>query len=188
METVKLVRQVLMYVGITNLEQYSLSLSCAPEVTELLLNFPFFHRDGNRIDEQVLLSPLTCPPDFNSVVLLSEVPNGIEADIIAEVNGQPIPSRFCNLDNLDEPPNFNISIDIDPTTGEVFCKKGTSSIATLSLIPDESTPSIVGGKTIPIETTSLLLASAQTFSWMIPVLLSVLGIGLFVVSRKSENS
>jgi len=46
----------------------------------------------------------------------------------------------------------------------------------------------VGGKIIPIDTTSLLLAGAQSFSWMIPVMLSVLGIGLFVVSRKSENS
>jgi len=44
---------------------------------------------------------------------------------------------------------------------------------------------IVGGKTIPIESTSLLLAGAQTFSWMIPVVLSATGIGLFVVSRKS---
>ena len=44
----------------------------------------------------------------------------------------------------------------------------------------------IGGEIIPIETTSLLLVSAQTFSWMIPVVLSVLGIGLFVVSRKSE--
>jgi len=47
---------------------------------------------------------------------------------------------------------------------------------------------IVGGELLPIETTSLLLAGAQSFSWMIPVVLSVLGIGLFVVSRKSENS
>jgi len=46
----------------------------------------------------------------------------------------------------------------------------------------------VGGELIPIETTSLLLASAQSFSWMIPLVLSVLGIGLFVVSRKSENT
>jgi len=44
----------------------------------------------------------------------------------------------------------------------------------------------VGGELIPIETTSLLLAGAQSFSWMIPVVLSVLGIGLFVVSRKSK--
>ena len=47
---------------------------------------------------------------------------------------------------------------------------------------------VIGGKIIPIETTSLLLAGAQSFSWMIPVLLSGIGIGLFVVSRKSENS
>jgi len=44
----------------------------------------------------------------------------------------------------------------------------------------------VGGEFLPIETTSLILASAQTFSWMIPVVLSGIGIGLFVVSRKSE--
>ncbi len=46
----------------------------------------------------------------------------------------------------------------------------------------------VGGKIIPIEQTSLILAGAQTFSWMIPVVLSGIGIGLFVASRKSENS
>ncbi len=44
----------------------------------------------------------------------------------------------------------------------------------------------IGGEIIPIETTSLLLAGAQSFSWMIPVLLSGIGIGLFVVSRKND--
>ena len=47
---------------------------------------------------------------------------------------------------------------------------------------------VVGGEIIPIETTSLILAVGQSFSWMIPVVLSGMGIGLFVVSRKSENS
>jgi len=47
-------------------------------------------------------------------------------------------------------------------------------------------PDVVGGELLPIDSTALLLAGAQTFSWMIPVVLSVLGIGLFVVSRKSE--
>jgi len=46
---------------------------------------------------------------------------------------------------------------------------------------------VIGGEIIPIESTSLILAGAQSFSWMIPVVLSVLGIGLFVVSRKSKN-
>jgi len=44
----------------------------------------------------------------------------------------------------------------------------------------------VGGNLVPIDSTALLLAGAQTFSWMIPVILSVVGIGLFVVSRKSK--
>ena len=44
----------------------------------------------------------------------------------------------------------------------------------------------IGGTLIPLDTTALLLAGAQTFSWMIPVLLSGIGIGLVLVSRKSE--
>ncbi len=47
---------------------------------------------------------------------------------------------------------------------------------------------VVGGEFLPIDSTALILAGAQSFSWIIPVVLSVLGIGLFVVSRKSENS
>jgi len=59
--------------------------------------------------------------------------------------------------------------------------------AGLTFIDDISSPNIpVGGEIIPIETTTLLLAGIQSFSWMIPVTLSVLGIGLFVASRKSE--
>jgi hypothetical protein len=46
---------------------------------------------------------------------------------------------------------------------------------------------IIGGEIIPIETISLLLAGSQSYSWMIPVILSGIGIGLFVF-RKSENS
>ncbi len=45
---------------------------------------------------------------------------------------------------------------------------------------------IIGGEFLSIDSTALLLSGAQSFSWMIPVILSVLGIGLFVVSRKSE--
>ena len=63
--------------------------------------------------------------------------------------------------------------------GSVFIE---GNVQSLKMIVDE----VVGGEIIPIESTSLLLAGAQSFSWMIPVVLSVLGIGLFVVSRKSE--
>ncbi len=53
-------------------------------------------------------------------------------------------------------------------------------------IPPPDNDQVVGGEIIPIETTALILAGAQSFSWMIPVILSGIGIGLFVVSRKSE--
>jgi len=46
---------------------------------------------------------------------------------------------------------------------------------------------LIGGEIIPIESTSLILVGTQSFSWMIPVVLSIAGIGLFVF-RKSENS
>ena len=42
----------------------------------------------------------------------------------------------------------------------------------------------VGGELIPVETTSLLLASAQSTTWLIPVVLSIVGIGLVLVRRK----
>ena len=45
---------------------------------------------------------------------------------------------------------------------------------------------LVGGELLSIDSTALILAGAQSFSWMIPLMLSVLGIGLFVVTRKSK--
>ncbi len=53
------------------------------------------------------------------------------------------------------------------------------------LFLNQCNPALVGGELLPIESTALILAGAQSFSWMIPLMLSVLGIGLFVVSRKS---
>lgn len=44
----------------------------------------------------------------------------------------------------------------------------------------------VGGTLLDIDTTSLILAGGQSTTWMIPVVLSALGIALFTVSRKTE--
>jgi len=74
--------------------------------------------------------------------------------------------------------------EIDAVVGFNACEPGTTGDFP-NCIPIEN---VIGGKIIPIDATSLLLANTQSFSWMIPVVLSVLGIGLFVVSRKSENS
>jgi hypothetical protein len=43
---------------------------------------------------------------------------------------------------------------------------------------------LIGGKIIPIDATSLLLASAQNTTWLIPLVLSAAGIGLVLVKRK----
>ena len=86
------------------------------------------------------------------------------------------------------PPNFNnhapflnggalINV-IESGTDQNF--DGDPIISIPSICP------VVGGESLQIDSTALVLAGAQTFSWMIPVVLSVLGIGLFVVSRKSE--
>jgi len=82
------------------------------------------------------------------------------------------------------PDGIEVHCAVEFTVVDVF--DGTSIIfQDIWLIPDEFVP--VGGELLPLDTTVLLLAGAQTFSWMIPVVLSALGIGLFVVSRKSEN-
>jgi len=72
---------------------------------------------------------------------------------------------------------------IDPAGNRVVVGSGLREVADLDFLP---CPVKVGGNLVPIDSTALLLAGAQTFSWMIPVILSVVGIGLFVVSRKSE--
>jgi len=96
------------------------------------------------------------------------------------------------------------SVDLDDlglTIGEdylfdmFFAERHTSAsnfMITTSLLledaPEEPTDDdmVVGGEFLQIDSTSLLLSGAQPFSWMIPVVLSIVGIGLFVVSRKSE--
>jgi len=72
----------------------------------------------------------------------------------------------------------DVTFNPDPNSGIDICMD--------NLIFDDEPIVVVGGELIPIQTSSLILAGSQTFSWMIPVVLSVLGIGLFVVSRKSE--
>jgi hypothetical protein len=48
-----------------------------------------------------------------------------------------------------------------------------------------SPPDIVGGHGGPIDKTALMVTGAQlSASWMIPVLISAIGIGVFVVTRK----
>ena len=79
----------------------------------------------------------------------------------------PGPDMDCDADGFT--PNQG---DCDDNKPDIFPGQGCDLLQVL-----------VGGETIPLETTSLILAGTQSFSWMIPILLSILGIGI-VISRK----
>ena len=71
---------------------------------------------------------------------------------------------------------------------EVTTQKGKNHTIRVWILGSRHYQVYSKGKGRDIKQTSLILAGAQTFSWMIPVVQSGIGIGLFVVSRKSENS
>jgi len=52
-------------------------------------------------------------------------------------------------------------------------------------VVDVIADTIIGGELIPLDTTTLLLAGVQTnLAWMIPVALSAVGIGIFILKKK----
>ncbi len=98
----------------------------------------------------------------------------------------PLPAAFAGLGVTEPAGSIQIGGSFrDPTTGNQVSIPSNLTIQFLS--SDDSQCPPIGGEIIPIHITSLLLAYTQSFSWMIPVTLSVLGIGMFVF-RKSENS
>jgi len=99
--------------------------------------------------------------------------NMIEAEFLTEFNSDNFGTLFVINNELDG--------IVDMVMDGAFVVTVVGGID----CPDD----IVAGVSLPIDITTLLLAGlSQNAAWMIPVVLSVLGIGLFVVSRKSENS
>ena len=128
------------------------------------------------IDETPNVALTNCDP-------AKQVSNVACDDIITFLNSMS--STIVTIDGV----NYQLELlGFGPTANNVQTMFTTvenmDNMVTLWAILSSST--VIGGEIIPIETTSLILAGAQSFSWMIPVLLSGIGIGLFVVSRKSE--
>jgi len=75
----------------------------------------------------------------------------------------------------------NTTLNINITAGDsVECVFEDTKIG----LPPPPPPTAIGGELIPIETTSLILAGTQSVAaWMIPVLVSAIGIGI-VIARK----
>ena len=79
----------------------------------------------------------------------------------------------------------NQNIFINRGIIELIPGSGTGSGTTISgtIIDETDQCVVVGGTLLPLDTTVLLLAGAQSFSWMIPVVISAIGIGI-VIARK----
>jgi len=76
---------------------------------------------------------------------------------------------------------------MDLNSGSLFQDGGITLVTfddTDGTIEQIENTCIVGGSLLPIDTTALLLASAQSISmWMIPVVISAVGIGLVLVRK-----
>jgi hypothetical protein len=117
----------------------------------------------------------------------------------------PSTSGFSDLYQISQSPEFgwfSVAPDMDanPTGAFDYSKEGawfftltavkgqsTSSVSICIHTPNESCDiPVVGGISIPIDQTALLLAGVQSVSmWMIPVVLAGIGIGVFVIKRRN---
>lgn len=126
-----------------------------------------------------------CPPGTTlTAALLNGVPL-CAGDAVCPV-GNTLDSGMCVPDDSFPLCPSGTTLDFDICEAPSTCPSGTTLNPTSLLCELTIVTPAVGGTIIPIETTSLLLAGTQSTTWMIPVVLSVAGIGLFVVSRKSD--
>jgi len=91
-----------------------------------------------------------------------------------------LPTAFAGLNDIFCP------YGQDPTTGQCFCGPANGIATTTILNGDcvERPTMMVSGDMIPIDTTMVLVAGTQqTAAWMIPVIVSGIGIGI-VIARK----
>ena len=132
------------------------------------------HANGGEFSASV---PVTPKFTFTKVSDSTVVPEVFELELFTEDhlwNHFPCPNSFLPVDPM------------------VWAVQGINQqdgiVGTLFQNPLSEDRCVVGGQSMPIDSSSLVLAGAQSYSWMLPVALSILGIGLFIVSRKSDNS
>jgi len=175
--SVQLVGVRLSMEAITAAQAQNLIVSLQSPSSTLVRLHSFTGGTASTIEDVLYLGNLNdCPPADTCVVVdgpgamvdfIAEDPNGTWRLVGASERGPGGGSGN---------PDFTVYVNGDTASW------GTA-IGTQLLINDALAGAPVGSISIPIDTTSLLLADTQSFSWMIPVVLSVLGIGLFVVSR-----
>lgn len=123
---------------------------------------------------------------------IEEVPGGQSAKIgFADGTGNPNTNTQAN--NFFELAGSGVSrafLDSGPSGTSLIQNSLNSPVLGRYIIPvRDGIPfndviEMIGGKTIPIESSSLLLAGAQSVTWLIPISLSIVGIGLVLVKRR----
>lgn len=141
-------------------------------------------------------TPLVLAPDWDAGIVLTPLFGGLSTTDIG-----PFDQIFTNQDqvamfyspglteligpgdtSLDE---FSISGPITVASDIVIiCLDDTNQIIICD-ITNPFSPTPIGGDIISLQTTALLLSGAQmTVSWLAPVIISAVGIGLILVRRK----
>ncbi len=117
---------------------------------------------------------------------------GVGDDLLNPSDPNQRSGQGATSEAIDDDERYDISGFItDGDTGMLLRTENTSfddnlflSILYFKTIIVDEAPA-VGGSMVPIDTSALLLAGAQSISmWMIPVVLAGIGIGVFVIKRK----
>ena len=139
----------------------------------------------------ILNSAETSTPIPKIIDCMGQVFASVTTDI-SDCSNKGIDVSFANEDGINgaEWTVDETITNTGGTTGEEICNiifnvNGGQALLTQQIRVTTSESLVIGGTLLTIDSTALILAGAQTFSWMIPVVMSVAGIGLFVVSRKS---
>jgi len=164
----------------------------------------WFDRDGSLTwtngDDLHSEDPDTCPTsdrdgfhDDNAMFFDCEIldldnnfPDGILVDCDLETGGSPsgifpIPPPPC------QDTRANVQITFFDENGDGFWNDGEDIILDFDDDGMFFPVSVVGGIKIPIDQTAVLIGGFQTISyWLVPIIVSAIGIGLFITRRTPE--
>jgi hypothetical protein len=159
----------------------------------------------NSLDKLELVIRTDVGPNLPSAPVFDLLAGGARAALDAR-NNQPNPSTgFADLYQISHNPEFGwfaptSDTDVNPTGAFDYSKPG-AWLFTLTAVEGQSTSSVsicihtpnercniptIGGTSIPIDQTALLLAGVSSVSmWMIPVVIAGVGIGVFVIKKRN---